>query len=310
MRWLNRLREEGGAVIVLVAIAIVALMGMAGLAVDVGTVYGTRAELSRGADAVALAVAQECILDPGTCSTEGKEALAQYYASANLDHGAATLAGFEVNADEGWVEVITQSFQDATFMRVLGFAGTTVQARALAIWGPLGGGAVAPFTFPECVHDMENEFIYQFVNINNNVPDCSGLDPPGGFGFLDVGDLCTTRATTGAWVSGDPGTNWVCTNDDRVALQNAVILVPLHDPDQTVGTGSNAEYWITGMAAFRVTGYRFPGGGGGNPAWPSGFSCGPGPGSACIRGIFVRDFVPEGDIGGIDFGVSVVKLVE
>jgi len=306
MRWLSRLREEGGAVILLVAIATVALMGLAGLAIDVGTVYGTRAELSRGADSVALAVAQECILDPDACSTEDQEPLAQYYASANLDHGAATLAGFEVNADEGWVEVVTQSFQEATFMRVLGFTGTTVQARALVIWGPLGGGAVAPFTFPQCVHDLQNEFIYRFQNIGET--DCEDGNPPGGFGFLDVGDLCTTQATTGAWAPGDPGTNWVCTSEDKAALQNAIILVPLHDPDQTVGSGTNAEYWIVGMAAFRVSGYNLPGTG--PPGWPAGFNCGQGSGSACIRGIFVRDFVPEGDIGGIDFGVSVVKLVE
>jgi hypothetical protein len=306
MRRLRRLRQEGGAVIVLVAIAIVALMGMAGLAVDVGAVYGTRAELSRGADAVALAVGQECILDPDTCSTEGQEALAQYYAAANLDHGAATLAGFEVNADEGWVEVITESFQDATFMRVLGFTGTTVQARALAIWGPLGGGAVAPFTFPQCVHNLEEEFIYRFQNIGET--DCEDGNPPGGFGFIEVGDGCISQATSDSWIPGDPGTNWVCSQEEKEALQNAIILVPLHDPEQTIGTGTNAEYKIVGMAAFRITGYNLPGGG--PPTWPTGFTCGPGPGSACIRGIFVRDFVPEGDIGGIDFGVSVVKLVE
>src|SRR5688572_20918468 len=62
MRWRLRLpsfdrRHERGQVAVLMAVAMVALLGMAGLAVDVGQIMVHRRELVRVADAAALGAA-------------------------------------------------------------------------------------------------------------------------------------------------------------------------------------------------------------------------------------------------------------
>ena len=47
---------------VIVAISLTALIGMAAFAIDVGALYGERRQLQSGADAGALAVAEDCAL--------------------------------------------------------------------------------------------------------------------------------------------------------------------------------------------------------------------------------------------------------
>jgi hypothetical protein len=311
MRRLTCHREEGGAVIVLVAIAIVALMGMAGLALDVGAVYGTRAELSRGADAVALAVAQECASNPSACSTEGQKALAQYYATANLDHGVATLQ-LDVSADERWVEVVTESFREATFMRVLGFPGTTVQARAVAIWGHPGSWAGSPFIINQCT--FENWPVDPDTNRSamvsitlSEVPggDCPNL-PPGGFAFLDVDSATTCNVFVGVddVVDGNTGASAPCSASVLEALLlDKTITLPLFD-ESAEGEGSKATFRVAGITGFHVVGYRFPGARAGDYS-----ECGLFPG--CVRGYFTKVQQTDADnLDGPDFGVIVVKLVE
>ena len=51
---------DSGAVAVVVAVAMLALLGAAALAVDVGSLYSERAQLQNGADAAAIAIAQAC----------------------------------------------------------------------------------------------------------------------------------------------------------------------------------------------------------------------------------------------------------
>ena len=64
--------NEQGAVSVIVATALVALLGCAAIAVDVSMMYAERTQLRNGADAAALAIAQKCAkstTDPDCVST-------------------------------------------------------------------------------------------------------------------------------------------------------------------------------------------------------------------------------------------------
>jgi hypothetical protein len=264
--------------------------------------------LSRGADAVALAVAEECLLDP-SCDRDDLLGYANSYATGNSRNDTTGLDYFEIDHDARQVEVITEAITTTAFLRVIGIEQSTVQARAVAEWGWLGAAAATPFTFPSCVwYDgtPEFEFIYNFQNIGET--DCEDGAPPGGFGFLLVESSCTAETNTDKTAPGDPGTDWVCSAAQKQAIQGATIMVAIHDPDLTVGSGSNSEYTILGYAAFRVTGYFLPGQG--RPGWPSGFSCPQGPGSACVRGYFTTDTLAEGPAGGADFGIGVAGLVE
>ena len=52
-------RDERGAVLVFVAVGLVMLLGFTAFTVDFGRIYSERRELQNGADAAALAVAQD-----------------------------------------------------------------------------------------------------------------------------------------------------------------------------------------------------------------------------------------------------------
>jgi Flp pilus assembly protein TadG len=178
---LNR-RRERGVTIALVAVAIVSMIAMAGLSIDVGTLYQASAEAQRVADAAALAAAQTISASgitgagtPGTdttswaqicggatsIATETAVAVAQQnvvggsapgsitvnYSVGNpasgLQTDCSTLGnGFGVNPV---VTVkVTQSGLPTYFSRIWGRTGNTVGATASAeVFNPSGSNAYA-----------------------------------------------------------------------------------------------------------------------------------------------------------------------
>jgi Flp pilus assembly protein TadG len=60
---LQRLKDERGAIGVVVALLMIPLMGFAAIAIDVSAMYAERPQLQNGADAAALAIAQDCAVD-------------------------------------------------------------------------------------------------------------------------------------------------------------------------------------------------------------------------------------------------------
>jgi hypothetical protein len=160
---------ERGAVAIIVAVLLVALVGSAALVVDVGALYQEKRELQNGADAGALAVARDCALgDCGDANTT-----ADIYADDNAADDASNLEdlcgdgpGLAACADpptvpEGahYVQVRTQT-EDSNggdevkfnFAPVLGsWVGGTVHAKAVAGWGaPSGLTGALPITFSLC----------------------------------------------------------------------------------------------------------------------------------------------------------------
>jgi Flp pilus assembly protein TadG len=99
--------RQRGAVAVQVAVFSTAMMGFAALAVDVGLLYNTRAELQRTADAAALAAAAElgqAVADPRVAA-KGK---AQEYARENL------VLNDDIQLDENAEIVFGQAWIDET----------------------------------------------------------------------------------------------------------------------------------------------------------------------------------------------------
>src|SRR5439155_17760613 len=84
---IRRRRAERGQTIVLVAVALVSLLGMAALAIDVTTLYVARGELQRAADAAALAGAK-AFVDSGVTSDPAnitRQTLAQTMATSVIN---------------------------------------------------------------------------------------------------------------------------------------------------------------------------------------------------------------------------------
>ena len=70
--WKATLKDERGAVLILVAGTMVVLLGFAALAVDVGFLMSARTEAQRTADAMALAAASAFIDDMPNAETLGR----------------------------------------------------------------------------------------------------------------------------------------------------------------------------------------------------------------------------------------------
>jgi hypothetical protein len=172
----RRVKEDRGAVAVLVAILAVVLFGFAALVIDVGALYHERRQLQVGADAGAFAVGQACA--GGDCGAFTSDA--DQFADDNALDLAARIptngvcgtesAGLPACVDpptglsgNGYVRVTTRTEQpDGSSLlppflaQVIDpdYAGTDVQAQATVIWGtPSGIDAELALTFSTCEYD-------------------------------------------------------------------------------------------------------------------------------------------------------------
>ena len=318
-------RDEGGAIVVLVALFGVVLLVVAALVVDAGTILQERRELQNGADAAALAVAQKCAVDTD-CNADNAalRAYAATYAGANATDGAAAVDSVSVNTGTKQVTVVvsTKAGDDDTVLpywfgrTVTGERGTTVHARATAAWSFLGRARVIPLAMSFCEWDTDTSggtvynvpTVVLFHSGTQSAGDCeaqSGQDLdgdhrlPGGFGWLSSSD-CEALITAGQLVGEDPGVD-VPSDCDLSTLMDTTVLVPIFDDVNGLG-GVNGQYHIEGFGEFHLTGYRFAA----HQSTPR--PCNPP--ASCIGGYFTR-FVSVGEAGGtpVDRGAYRVSLV-
>ncbi len=132
----NRATNRSGQVLVLVVIALVALIGFAALAIDVGHSYAQRRQLQNAADAAALAGAR-LVCSSGSDAAIWAEVqnyvnsnsnhlnsvtVTAYYTTASGTHTGGVLPNGSVPSDATGVEVSTRSTTPAYFGKVVGFA--------------------------------------------------------------------------------------------------------------------------------------------------------------------------------------------
>jgi Flp pilus assembly protein TadG len=162
MRGLTSLRrDEQGATLAIVAIALIALMGMVVLVVDVGGLVSRRRELVNANDSAALAAAKAFAMNENgaECGVNNGPAqgFADQLAAENVDApGPPTL--FVADCEEQTVTVEYDRDQDLFFAPILGFAQTArVTGTATAKWGQSQGGNPIPIeldpgTTGDCVY--------------------------------------------------------------------------------------------------------------------------------------------------------------
>ncbi len=187
MRRLNR--NDDGAVAVLVAIVMVAMLAMATIVLDVGSLYAERRQLQNGADAAALALALDCPTNSGCNASTAATGPAGTKANQNANDGTATVAspsgpavcGIGLNLQPcspvaglgpwdcrpppsgplstRYVQVRTETrVSGANLLPPIlaqvaspGYAGSTVRACARASWGaPSGLQSQLPLTISAC----------------------------------------------------------------------------------------------------------------------------------------------------------------
>lgn len=322
------------------SLSLVVLIGMVAFAVDVGALYQERRELQNGADAAAVAIAEDCARNSQPCTNAVAMITAESFADANAGDGAASVDTVNLDVGARTVSVAVSTDQPGSgsifqpfFARVVGFNGTTVHAAASAAWGYPSGLATFPLIISECEWERETNYganlhpddvlpptgtptLLKFHTGNGAAvhDDCAaqaGQDAdgdgrmPGGFGWLDTGGGdCEAETDEGLWVDSDPGSspsNGCSATEVKNEILNKIIFIPWFDDLQ--GSGANGEFHIAGFGAFYVTGYNF----GGQFKEPTGgVPCG-GP-VRCLEGYFIETTLTHGDLGGTNHGVTVIKF--
>ena len=295
-----RLNDDRGAAAVILAILMVPLLGFAAISLDVAAMHAEKQQLQIGADAAALAIAQDCARE--TCGTPTETA--QTFATENSYSGdAIATLPFVPTAATGRVTVENSAVRQHWFAPVLGIDESEISARASASWGaPTSGTAVLPLTISLChlYHDeiggLPSWAVERVIMPADNVADCDmGQESiPGGFGWIerDSGQTCHATTRIGERTGSEPGnTPKQC---DLTAIRGKSILLPVYA--DRGGNGRNAWYEIYGYAAFTVTGYYFSGQSWNPPCDKS---------DRCISGYFTQIHHTEPDF---DYGPDAPNL--
>jgi hypothetical protein len=139
-------RDEGGAVLAIVALSMIALLGMAVLVVDVGGLLLAKRKMVTAADSAALAAAQECASDRLThdFNSAKNEAFAVAKANGAIAGKIALISG-SCPGNGGRVSARYRFREDLSFAPILGLGeNLTVSSSAEAIWGAAGSATATP----------------------------------------------------------------------------------------------------------------------------------------------------------------------
>jgi Flp pilus assembly protein TadG len=308
--------DERGATAVVLSFLLVPMLGFAAIAVDIGALYAERARLQVGADAAAIAVAQDC--SRGNCGN--MLATAQALIRANDTEGTA--ARPMLSSDPLSVTVTGGTPKEHWFAPIIGHESSVVSATATVGWGgPSGGTAVLPLAFSWCSFEAQTHgalpstTTLQKIHLTKSAEagqDCDGPSDnvvPGGFGFL-VTDSGTCEVTSAldqkmrSSTGNSPPSG--CDEADFAGFVDRTVLLPIFD--DYGGTGSGAWYRVYGYAAFTLTGYDF-----GGKYNTDKKLCGKTGAERCVTGYFTR-FVELSDAWNYSpdapqLGASILRLI-
>jgi Flp pilus assembly protein TadG len=299
------LRAENGQATVLVAAALIALLGFTALAVDMGNVYLEKSRLQKALDAAVLGGAQVLMMET--------EAAAEAEAA-----GISTKNGFSLNVDTDveassvnhYVKATKQKEVGMLFAKVLGKTTMTIEANAKANIGKIiGMKGLVPIGIDDGDVPNFNE------KITLAFPPGSDLPAPGNFGFLDLDghhDGGTNelenrilngydeKVSVGSLIYTETG----AATDPYIALktrENQIVYIPIIE--QWV-SGQKDPVKVVGFAAFKL-----------EKLDEIDDSLSPGKGKTIkkITGTFIKN-ITQGELDeefkDVDFGLYGVKLTE
>ena len=179
-------RDERGATIVFVTLAMTALMSMVALAVDVGMLFDVRTEAQRTADAAALAGAGTFLMKANLTAED--EAIARAtaieFGRRNLVYGDSAEIlpeDVEVDLDRGRVTVTVRRVADRNnaiptwFANVFGVGQADVAAVAAAQIAPTGSATcLKPFAIPDVFKDIDGDGVFEPEDGDEYDPEVNG----------------------------------------------------------------------------------------------------------------------------------------
>lgn len=330
MRVIQR-SDDRGAIIVIVAIAMVGLLGATALAFDLGNAWQERRELVNATDAAALAGAAAFSLGNDGCTE------ASNYVAVN-DGGATTPENFCAHDGDGvagTVSVEAEQFVDYAFAPVIGKDNVTIESETMARYGIPWNifGQLRPFGL--CWASFQTNTVgwdrsgpsapvrMEYGNDDEGQADtCNGgANVPGNSGVLDFNGGSNSNEETKDWVRfgyegllasytvigfcGEVDPSELCLEGSPGGLGGSQthlqwlideeVVFPLPVFDDVVGPGGNTMFRVAGFATVVLTGFQIQGGGQTARYLEFSFHTGTAQGECC-------------DPGGIDTGVRTVQL--
>ncbi len=190
----ERIREERGQAVVLVALTLVALIALLGLAIDGGSLYLERRRMQNAADGAALAGARRlaqaiCATNPSPSATDAeiygvvrdmvrrngglvfKAHYVRFAGNKVVGYNPPVLVGGgTVPQGASGVVVTTTITRPTYFLGIVGQDSGTATASATAVTGPplLVGGGMRPFGVPAPVVAQLNPGDWIKVDFDNN----------------------------------------------------------------------------------------------------------------------------------------------
>ncbi len=179
---IRRMRDETGAMTVIVAIMMTVVLGMAALVIDIGAAEARRAQLQDAADAAAVGIAQRCF-ESGLTNLAGCDggvvgaatATAAQYARDNVNDASAAVGSVVFTSDT--VKVSLTSEQPSFFARIFDVTSTTIHTDATAKWSQ--PAIPLPLAYHQCALPAPSSTSTQFLRydlLDLNLTSC-GLVP-------------------------------------------------------------------------------------------------------------------------------------
>jgi len=256
-------RRQDGQVAVLTAIFMVALLGLAGIVLDVGSWFRQQRATQATVDAAALAGARSLPSDPATAVAD-----ATSYANKNGGAAGATFTVTSTWTQNDTIKVVQARPASGFFSQLFGVNTVTVRAHAAAVSEvPTAALGVAPIAVCICQQELSGAGCPCF-DVSTTLP-LGKKGAPGAFGMINLDQSKNGAVGTSmlaGWITNgydqylplggyfsDPGAKF-----NSSQIQNALqgrygtdLLFPVYDT--LTGNGSNATYHVIAWAAFHLT---------------------------------------------------------
>ena len=279
------LRDERGAVAVIVMALLVAIIGFAALVIDIGWLFVVRGELQNAADAGALAGVVELV-------SSGEDYAQTMAVAFATEDGQFRLNRTTPEADAVDVIILGPETLGVKIRRSAGTAAGPVPTIFARIWGKesmevaavavttldhhvvgTGPGNLMPFGIHEDMLDTDGDGDYE---IGDSIDIYPYPWSPGNFGLLDLDGGSNSNAETAYWiengydgifiipestgyinVEGDPGISGGSLNGAINLRLGDTVLFPVFD--QVTEQGANTIYHVVDLVGGIITGFQLIG---------------------------------------------------
>ena len=205
-------KGQRGQTIIIAALLLPVLLGMAGMAVDVGSYASERRNLQNAADSIALAAAQN-LPDQSAALSAGQ----QWATRNNVPLSEVTITFTGSTSTVPTVRATITTEHEFAFMKALGVNSRSVSGRAAAIKTSFAGGSgVVPWTITEATQNASvlGEIVvmkYDANNVENGNFGAIRLDGSGSSVYGDsamygTNSLACAQGVTNCTTASCPGT--------------------------------------------------------------------------------------------------------